>query len=384
MGRPIACVVLPTFNEAGSIRTALEGIFSQAPRVPTHELHVLVVDDTSPDGTADIVRELSAGNPHLHLDQGERRGLGEAYKRGIAHAIATLDPDLLFEMDADLQHDPALIPLFVAMTQYGFDLVIGSRFAPGGGTPEFSLWRKFLSLSGNALVRFVGGLPRLHDCTSGYRCIRARLVKECDLSRLATRGYAFQTSFLYELLRHGARPVEIPIVFGPRRHGVSKLSLRDQVEFALNLARLRFRGSREFIAFCVVGASGVIVNLGLYVVLTRQAQVALPLASAVAIESSILSNFVLNELWTFRTRERRGRFVGRMLRFQVVSGLAGLVNYGVFLGATLGFRVWDLLGALIGIGTGVVFNYWLNSLWTWKRADRPDSRRSGMPTRRRA
>jgi dolichol-phosphate mannosyltransferase len=235
---------MPTYNEAANLSELLPRIFAQAKKIPSHELHLLVVDDNSPDGTAALVERCMAGNPRIHLLRGEKKGLGEAYKRGMAHAIATLDPELILEMDADQQHDPSLLPLFINLTEYGYSLVIGSRFAPGAGEPALSFRRRLISRVGTILVRLAGGLPRLHDCTSGYRCIRTDLITKCDLGPLATQGYSFQSSLLSELMRNGARVVEIPILFGPRAHGSSKLSLNDQVEFVTNLAGLwrnRFR-----------------------------------------------------------------------------------------------------------------------------------------------
>jgi dolichol-phosphate mannosyltransferase len=244
--KKVACIVLPTFMEAKNLAILLPRIFAQRERIPTHELHVLVVDDNSSDGTQALVEEFRQTNPHLHLLTGEKKGLGVAYQRGMAHALASLQPDLIFEMDADLQHDPALLPEFVRLSNQGYSLVIGSRFVPGGATPNFPWYRSFLSHLGNRLARLAGGLPALRDITSGYRCIKAELLARCDLHHLGTHGYAFQTSLLCELIRNGARVVEIPIIFPGRIHGRSKLSFRDQIEFLVILVKLRFETSRKW------------------------------------------------------------------------------------------------------------------------------------------
>lgn len=236
-----ACIVMPTYNEASNLRELMPRILQEAEKIPTHELHVLVVDDNSPDGTGAMVAEWVRQDPRIHLLSSDKAGLGDAYKRGIAHAIATLNPELIIQMDADQQHDPALLPLLVSLTQYGFTLVIGSRFAPGAGKPALSFRRRLISRVGTVLVRLAAGLPRLHDCTSGYRCISTNALMQCDLRALATQGYSFQSSLLSELMRNGARVVEIPILFGPRAHGTSKLRLSDQVEFVTNLGRLWLR-----------------------------------------------------------------------------------------------------------------------------------------------
>jgi dolichol-phosphate mannosyltransferase len=361
----IACVILPTYNEVKNVSILIPRIFEQASKIATHELHVLVVDDNSPDGTGEVVRKYADEYPSLHVITGEKKGLGEAYKRGIAFALSTLKPDIVFQMDADLQHDPSLLPLFVSLYNYGFSLVIGSRFAPGGST-DFPLHRKLLSLLGNWLIRFVGGLPRLRDCTSGYRCIRAELIEKCDFSNLSTRGYSFQSSLLFELLRNGARVVEIPIIFSARLYGESKLSFRDQLEFLTNLAKIRFRKSNEFIKFCVAGTSGVVVNMGGYILLTRFVGLPLEIASPIAIETSILSNFFLNSVWTFRNREIESYCVTKLMRFHTVAALAGVTNYFLLLLLVKILGWWDITANLTGIMLGTFVNYSMNSLWTWK------------------
>jgi dolichol-phosphate mannosyltransferase len=364
-----ACVILPTYNEAENVRVLIPAIFAHTQGLPSHELHVVVVDDESPDGTAAVVRELQGRYPCLHLVTGHKRGLGEAYKRGMSWAMKHLEPELVLQMDADLQHPPALIPLFIALAGYGFTLVIGSRFAPGGSTPEFSLRRRLMSLFGNWLIRLLGGLPRLHDCTSGFRCIDARVLRRCDLSFLSTRGYSFQSSLLCELLRNGARPIEVPMEFGRRAYGESKLSLRDQIEFLADILKIRFRRSEAFFRYCVVGGLGVLVNMGVLVAL-RRSGVRLELASPAAIELAIVFNYVLNASWTFARRAVQGGWAARFVRFHLVAAAAGLVNYAILLLLARVFGVWYVAANLAGIGAATLVNYSLNSLWTWRRVPR--------------
>lgn len=240
---PVACVILPTYNEVENVTQVIPAVFQQAAKISgSHELHVLVVDDDSPDGTYAAVKELQRKYKNLHVIGGLKRGLGDAYKRGIKYALKHLSPDVIIQMDADGQHDPEKLPQFIALSNSGISLVIGSRLAPGGETPDFSLWRKFLSHFGNWLIRSLGGVRKIHDCTSGFRCIKADVVKECDLTRLSTRGYSFQSSLLCELVRHNATFIEVPILFKPRMHGNSKLAFRDQLEFLLNIVKMRFGG----------------------------------------------------------------------------------------------------------------------------------------------
>jgi len=235
-----ACVVLPTYNEAENIESITKAVFHVQSKIPTHELYVVVVDDNSPDGTQEIVKQLKGQNSNIQLITGNKVGLGDAYKRGIEFAMEYFKPDLLLQMDADGQHDPSLIPEFINLANNGFSLVIGSRFIDGGETPDFSIWRKFLSVFGNWLVRNLGGIKHVKDCTSGFRCIKANLISKCNFDYLSTRGYSFQSSLVYELIRHGAKPIEVPIIFKDRVKGDSKLTLADQIEFLINIGKITF------------------------------------------------------------------------------------------------------------------------------------------------
>lgn len=374
MMRPKVCVILPTYNEVENVNDVIPNIFKQAPAIPTHDLHVLVVDDNSPDGTQHVICTLMERFQNLHIITGPKRGLGEAYKRGIDDAMKRLSPDIIFQMDADGQHDPGLIPLFVCLANHGFSLIIGSRFAPGGSTPDFSRRRRVMSLLGNWMLRFLGGLPRIHDCTSGFRCIKVKVLNRCDFRHLSTRGYSFQSSVLWELLRHDARVIEVPMTFRGRTHGESKLTSRDLVEFLVNVVRLRFRQSEEFIRFALVGLSGLLVNLGSYVILTRQIGLGIALACPIAIELSILSNYFLNDVWTFKYRRVTIPVYHRLFRFHVVAALAGSLNYLVFLILVYLMHFYDILANVIGISIGMLVNYFLNSIWTWHQyRPMPDS-----------
>jgi dolichol-phosphate mannosyltransferase len=367
-----ACIILPTYNEAENVKFVIDGIFKQQEKIASHELHVLIVDDNSNDNTQNIVHDLMRiFSNNLHMITGPKKGLGEAYKRGISHALSNFSPDLIFEMDADRQHDPEMIPLFITLANFGYSLIIGSRFAPGGSTPDFSLWRKTISLLGNWMIRFLGGIPRINDCTSGYRCIKAAYLGKCNLNFLSTRGYSFQSSLLCELLRNGIKVIEVPIIFKERIYGKSKLSIKDQIEFLINIAKIRFHQSEEFVKFCIVGFSGIFVNLGIYVFLTRLLQTDYKIASPIGIEFSIITNFFLNHLWTFNKRNNNGEFlILKMIKFHFVAGVAGAVNYLSFLMLLYVFNFHDILANLFGIGIGMLINYSLNSLWTWREIKR--------------
>lgn len=360
------CFVLPTYNEEENIGNIIQQILKEEKSQSKHTFTILVVDDNSTDETQAIVQRYISLNSKVHLVTGQKKGLGDAYKRGFKYALNDLKADLIFQMDSDGQHDTSLIPDFVSYIEEGKDVVIGSRFVEGGTTPDFSFSRLLMSKVGNSLVRYVGGITQLQDCTSGYRAIRASYLKELDFSYLSTRGYSFQSSLICDLAWRGANISEIPIEFSSRQGGDSKLALRDQIEFLLNIPRLGFRNLEDFMKYSLVGVSGVFVNLGLYLFLTRYYEVSEVIAPLIAIESAMISNFILNNFWTFGKRITQSRIRVKFIKFHLVSGLSALINYSVFLILFLVFGLFDILANLIGIGLAAIVNYLINSNWTWK------------------
>jgi dolichol-phosphate mannosyltransferase len=360
------CFVLPTYNEEENIENIIQQILKEEKNQSKHTFSILVVDDNSTDETQAIVQRYTLLNSKVHLVTGQKKGLGDAYKRGFNYALNDLQADLIFQMDSDGQHDTSLIPHFVSSIEEGRDVVIGSRFVEGGTTPDFSFSRLIMSKVGNLLVRYVGGITQVKDCTSGYRAIRASYLKELDFSYLSTRGYSFQSSLICDLAWRGANISEIPIEFSSRQGGDSKLALRDQIEFLLNIPRLGFRNLEDFMKYSLVGVSGVFVNLGLYLFLTRYYEISEVVAPLIAIESALISNFILNNFWTFGKRITQSRIRVKFVKFHLVSGFSALINYSAFLTLFLVFGLYDILANLIGIGLAAIVNYLINSNWTWK------------------
>ncbi len=207
-------------------------------------MHILVVDDRSPDKTAEAVEALQKDRPNLHLLNGNKKGLGEAYKRGFSYAIKHLRPDYIFQMDADFQHDPGDIPRFLKMAEKGYEFIIGSRYIPGGDCPNWEFKRKLYSWLANVGGRILAGIKGINDCTSGYRCIKADFLKNLHLEQLKSNGYAFQLTLIHAATRKKLRIIEIPILFHSRKKGVSKLGHKDIWEFIFNAMRLRFHRYR--------------------------------------------------------------------------------------------------------------------------------------------
>jgi dolichol-phosphate mannosyltransferase len=225
-------VVVPTYNEVENIGQLIPRILER-PR-----FRVLVVDDASPDGTGTAVRELAADEPRVTLlSRAGKLGLGTAYIAGFRRALAD-GAEFIFEMDADFSHDPRYLPELLAAAEQGADLVIGSRYVPGGGTTDWGLMRRLISRGGNIYAGLILQLP-IADATGGFRCYRRRVLEGLDLDAVRSNGYAFQIELAYRARRAGFRIVEVPIIFPDRRVGKSKMSRRIVVEALVNVWKLR-------------------------------------------------------------------------------------------------------------------------------------------------
>ncbi len=216
-------IIMPTYNERENLADILAGTLAALPQT-----HVLVVDDHSPDGTGDLADDLAARDGRVHvLHRAGKMGLGTAYIEGFRYALGQ-GYDAIFEMDADFSHDPRYLPAMLAAAAEA-DLVIGSRYIPGGDTPNWSALRRFISGGGNRFARALLRLP-VRDCTSGFRCYRRRALEAIELGAINSQGYAFQVELVYQALKHDMRVTEVPITFIDRRVGQSKMSRRIFVE----------------------------------------------------------------------------------------------------------------------------------------------------------
>ena len=228
-----ALVIVPTYNEAENIRRLIEEILQK-----NESLEMLIIDDNSPDGTGGIVEDLMNTNKRLHLLRREAKlGLGSAYITGFKYALQK-DYDYIFEMDGDFSHDPNVLPVMLEEIE-GNDLVIGSRYVPGGTVINWPIRRLLLSYLASRYVKLVTGLP-IKDATSGFKCYRKEVLKSLNLDKIMSDGYAFQVEIKYRIWLKKYRIKEIPIIFNDRVSGHSKMSRRIVYEAIWMVWRLRF------------------------------------------------------------------------------------------------------------------------------------------------
>jgi dolichol-phosphate mannosyltransferase len=230
----VAVACIPTYNERENLQAITEAVLTSDPR-----LEVLIVDDNSPDGTGDLADRLAAGDERIHvLHRPQKQGLGRAYLDAFRWALSR-PYQYLLEMDADFSHHPKYLPQLLNEAERETDLVLGSRYVPGGGTLNWGRVRQMISRGGSLYARIALGIP-IRDLTGGFKCFRRRVLESIDLDAVRSNGYAFQIELTYRALQKGFRVKEVPIVFEDRRVGQSKMSRTIFFEALMMVWKLRF------------------------------------------------------------------------------------------------------------------------------------------------
>jgi len=228
---PTAVVCLPTYNELENLEPMLRALGDK-------NVHVLVIDDNSPDGTGELADRLAAELDYVEVLHRERKeGLGPAYLAGFRQALSG-DAQLVLEMDCDFSHDPNDVPRLIAAVADGADVALGSRYVPGGGVRNWGLLRRVISAGGSLYARVVLGV-QVRDLTGGFKCYRRSVLETIELDSIHSKGYAFQIETTYRALRAGFEVVEVPITFADREVGGSKMSKGIVVEAIWKVPRLR-------------------------------------------------------------------------------------------------------------------------------------------------
>lgn len=229
-------VIIPTYNEKENIELILREIFALK-----KEFHVLIIDDGSPDGTAEIVRRLQSEFPDklFLINRAGKLGLGTAYLEGFNYAIAH-KYDFIYEMDADFSHQPAdLIKLWEACHDQGFDMSIGSRYKTGVNVVNWPMTRVLMSFFASKYVRLVTGMP-IEDATAGFKCYSRKVLETINLKKIKFIGYAFQIEMKFKTWKHGFKIVEVPIIFINRERGISKMSPKIFNEAVFGVLKMKF------------------------------------------------------------------------------------------------------------------------------------------------
>lgn len=344
-------IIIPTYNERDNIEELIVRL-SAALRSAGYEFEIIVVDDSSPDGTAEVAERLSSSYPVRVMRRPAKLGLGSAIMDGVGASRG----ELIVVMDADLQHPPEAVPELLRSLER-CDIAVASRYAPGGGTEGWPMLRKIISRGAIFLAHVLLPSSRgVSDPVSGFFAMRREVVDGLELSPRSFKA-------LLEILQKGKwRSVcEVPYVFRQRRRGESKLNLGEIVRYSKHLLELsRYRPLR----FAAVGASGALVNLAiLHALISGGADAAI--AGPIAIEASVLSNFMLNDRWTFADA-REGNFLRRLARYHAAVAAGAAINLATLL-TLVKLSVHHIIAGAIGIVAGFAANYLLSSLAVWGR-----------------
>ena len=372
-------IILPTYNERGNIDKIIPILEEEiSPKIKKHEIAILVADDNSPDCTSDAVRTLQKKYKNLELSTGEKKGLGAAYIRGMTYAIEKMGADIVFEMDADLQHDPEKIPDFLAKIDEGYDMVIGTRYSEGGSIPAaWPAHRKIFSIFGNLLIRTIMMRFWLHDWTGGFRALKKEVfLKEKD-ELTEFKGYTFQVSFLHKAVRDGFKIAEVPFHFGERNIGDSKIAPMSYIANVLKYvitARIKEIILGKFGKFLAVGGLGFVINAVVLRVLVEGFNFAPVPANLIGAACAIFSNFNLNNLWTFGERKANTiiSYFSKLIQFYATSafGVVFIQTGTIFLGGTFIGRQYYFIYFLVGTGILLTWNFTMYSVVIWRKSRR--------------
>ncbi len=344
-------IIAPTYNEIDNLAKFVETIYGS---LENSDFELIIVDDNSPDGTGKLADNIAMkrGNMKVVHRRG-KMGLGTAILEGTKIA----DGAMIATIDADLQHPPELLKIMWKKAEDGADIVIASRYVEGGKIEGWSLIRRAISKGALWLSHLL--LPRtrkIKDTQSGYFLFKKRVIENVDID---VRDF----KLLVEILAKGKYKeiAEVPFSFGSRGAGKSKLGIKEVVSYLKQLLRL---SKYRTLKFMTVGTSGIAVNNGVLWLLISSANVQPLLADVFSIEASIISNFLLNNFWTFRGREG-GKFPYKLIKYHGSVTIGAIINFVTFaLLLTLGLNI--IIANTIGIILGFISNYFLSEFFVWK------------------
>ncbi|HLD26741.1 MAG TPA: glycosyltransferase [Patescibacteria group bacterium] len=365
-----AVIILPTYNEKENLITLIPAIFGVAKKISHWKIYLLIVDDSSPDHTDQLVKKMQDVYPHLYLIQGEKKGLGNAYFRGFKYVISHFDSHVLFEMDADWSHDPKYIPLFLKKIDEGDDFVVGARYIKGGSIPsDWGFHRKLFSILGNLIIKYGFMNRTINDWTTGYRAIKTSYIKEAVNSMEMFNGYVFQVAFLDKAYKQGLAISEIPIHFKDRTKGTSKIH---SIEYIVNTLWYVCTHS-SFIRFVIVGSTSFFVDFTIAFLLINQFK--LPILIGSSIISPLIAlvyNFIFNNFWSFshkKVSHSLFSYIKHFALFIAVSFGSVFIQYYAlkFALRLLPHNRWYIYKALIIILLNVPYSYFMYNYVIWKK-----------------
>lgn len=359
-------LILPTYNEKENVESLISAIVEVFSKLDKYTLHILVVDDFSPDGTAALVHKLTKKFKNISLISKKKEGLGAAYVYGMQHALRSLQPDLFVQMDADWSHNPLLLTEFFQKIEQGADFVIGSRYIKGGSIPgNWGLHRKIFSIIGNSIVRFGLGMLSPHDWTSGFRLMKVEVFEAIADGLERYSGYTFQVAFLHRVKAAGFKVAEVPLKFIDRVHGKSKIAPFDYIKNVILYVLIH----STFIKYVLIGGIGFMIQTA---IATSLVSLAFFPGLAVTIGSfiAIVFNYLGNNTWTFSHKKITGhkQMASKFLQF-IATSIGAVIIQGVVVGGGvlfLGNAAWFWLMVFALAFLVIPYNYFIYNKFIWK------------------
>ncbi|MDR2718817.1 MAG: glycosyltransferase family 2 protein [Treponema sp.] len=351
-------VIIPTYNEADNIQNLIQAVFTVIP--PNGE--ILVVDDNSPDGTAEIVEKTAAEySCRLHiLKRPEKQGGASAFLQGFAWGIER-GCDAMLAMDADFSHDPRYIPMLLEKAN-DHDVVLGSRLVKGGGIENRTFARNLISHGASLYCKFLLAAP-IKDWTGGYNLWSKKALSKIGLKSIVTRGYSFQIEMKYKAFKAGCKITEVPIIFPDRKYGVSKMPASYLVKALFDVWRIKCmrmnNGIKQFIKFGITGGLGTVTNLVLFFLCADKAGLPEIPVSIGCFFIAGTQNYIINHNWSFANNTGTAKVSVKRWALFLVSSLAGLsVNITVMKCMIMNFYLpYKFIAQACGIAAGMVINF---------------------------
>ena len=358
-------IIIPTYDEAENIVKIVPEVLAQDENVD-----ILVVDDNSPDKTADLVEKLPGfGKRIFILKRKGKLGLGTAYMDGFTWAMKHNYPYVI-SMDADFSHPPKSLPTMLKLSQKNPNtIVLGSRYIQGGKIVGWDLKRYANSYVANFVTRVLLGL-RAKDATAGFKCYPVSFIKSLDFNQLTASGYAFQVEMLYWASLKNVRILEFPIVFTDRRAGQSKISgeIIKSAKVVFNLFTKQV-WVKEFVKFCVVGLICTVIDWGIYFLIKKftgwETQELKQIMKALSFVGSVGVSYLLNRIWTFKSEDKQ--VLAQAVKFfsMAIVGL-GLNNLFFYL-STGYFKLADIIGLIIATALVMFWNFTVSRFWVFRK-----------------
>lgn len=371
-------IVIPTYNEREAVSRMIEALAELFKKIEKYDMRLLFADDTSPDGTYKVVQEKMKKYKWLHLAlNAKKSGIGGGYRTGFRYAMNELKADYVVEMDCDFQHRPIDLLRLLEKIDEGYDLVIGSRYVPGGKIPgDWGFTRKFLSIVGSWVCRIGFLMPKIHDFTTGFKLTKVKgNLDTYNLDGFYSNSFAYKIQMLAEMVNSGKKVAEVPIVFQPRVEGESKLIKNELGDFLRTIFLFQINNPKihKLLKFGTVGGTGFVVNF-IALRILRNCGFTETLSWALSTELAIINNYIFNNIWTFKDQEIKGlkQTIFKFLQFNLTSAGALLIQsiagpIGVRL---VGAQYDGLVLAFIVLFLVLPYNFTMYNLVIWRKKNK--------------